>query len=194
MSDSRVDEIEDMIARGELNAAQVFTQMRQLVQTRAKSDGGELPRYGIEWVGPRKPIAVPMDDGYWTPWHLANQELSAASAVVQEERGTNRYGLDMSYFRRLFNRELSNLENFMPDELARVLARAARTADASVLQEGEFQSSAVVPGILYDGFKVFSEVQRVRELRGLEKIKNAVVVSDVLDAIFHLLKQDQNHE
>ena len=133
MSDSRVDEIEDMIARGELNAAQVFTQMRQLVQTRAKSDGGELPRYGIEWVGPRKPIAVPMDDGYWTPWHLANQELIAASSVVQEERGTNRYGLDMSYFRRLFNRELSNLENFMPDELARVLARAARTADASVL-------------------------------------------------------------
>lgn len=64
------------------------------------------------------------------------------SAVMPDERGTNRYGLDMRYFRRLFNRELSNLENFMPDELARVLARAAITADASVLQESEFQDGA----------------------------------------------------
>jgi hypothetical protein len=67
------------------------------------------------------------------------------SAVVPDERGTNEYGLDMSYFRSLFNRELSSLKNFRPDELARVLARAARTADASVLQENEFQPSAVVP-------------------------------------------------
>lgn len=30
-----------------------------------------LPRYGIRWNGPQGPIAVPMPDGYWTPWHLA---------------------------------------------------------------------------------------------------------------------------
>jgi len=45
-------------------------------------DGGDLVRYGIEWAGPKDPIAVPMDDGYWTPWHLANQKLTRASAVV----------------------------------------------------------------------------------------------------------------
>jgi hypothetical protein len=43
-------------------------------------EGEGLPRYGIQWNGPKSPLSVVMDDGYWTPWHLANQELSAVSA------------------------------------------------------------------------------------------------------------------
>lgn len=31
-----------------------------------------LPRYGLRWNGPTEPLVVPMDDGYWTPWHIAN--------------------------------------------------------------------------------------------------------------------------
>ncbi|MBA1187934.1 hypothetical protein G7Z99_02625 [Pseudomonas entomophila] len=41
--------------------------------------GDGLPRYGLRWNGPQQPIAVPMNDGYWTPWHLADrlrQELN----------------------------------------------------------------------------------------------------------------------
>lgn len=34
-------------------------------------EGEALPRYGIRWNGPDEPLAVPMVDGYWTPWHLA---------------------------------------------------------------------------------------------------------------------------
>lgn len=34
-------------------------------------EGSGLPRYGLRWNGPRQPLAVPMEDGYWTPWHLA---------------------------------------------------------------------------------------------------------------------------
>ena len=34
-------------------------------------DGEGLPRYGLRWNGPTEPLAVPMADGYWTPWHLA---------------------------------------------------------------------------------------------------------------------------
>lgn len=34
-------------------------------------EGDGLPRYGLRWNGPGNPLAVPMDDGYWTPWHLA---------------------------------------------------------------------------------------------------------------------------
>lgn len=34
-------------------------------------EGGGLLRYGLRWSGPTEPLAVPMDDGYWTPWHLA---------------------------------------------------------------------------------------------------------------------------
>lgn len=33
--------------------------------------GSGLPRYGIRWNGPDQPLSVPMDNGYWTPWHLA---------------------------------------------------------------------------------------------------------------------------
>ncbi|WP_434695141.1 hypothetical protein J3P89_18005 [Pseudomonas sp. Z1-14] len=29
--------------------------------------GEGLPRYGVRWNGPQQPLAVPMDDGYWTP-------------------------------------------------------------------------------------------------------------------------------
>ena len=39
--------------------------------------GEGLPRYGIRWNGPTEPLAVPMDDGYWTPWHLAVQPRPA---------------------------------------------------------------------------------------------------------------------
>ncbi|EJM94710.1 DHHA1 domain-containing protein [Pseudomonas sp. GM67] len=36
-------------------------------------EGQGLPRYGLRWNGPSQPLAVPMEDGYWTPWHLADQ-------------------------------------------------------------------------------------------------------------------------
>lgn len=42
-------------------------------------EGEGLPRYGLRWNGPSQPVSVPMDDGYWTPWHLA-----AATAPVQQ--------------------------------------------------------------------------------------------------------------
>lgn len=61
--------------------------------------------------------------------------------------GKNRYGLDMSYFRNLFDRELNKpLADFTPKELARVLARASRTADPDVMHEQEFlQGMEIVP-------------------------------------------------
>jgi hypothetical protein len=34
-------------------------------------EGAGLPRYGLRWNSPSQPLAVPMDDGYWTPYHLA---------------------------------------------------------------------------------------------------------------------------
>lgn len=57
------------------------------------------------------------------------------------ENGKNRYGVDVSYFRKTINRELNrSLSNFKPDELARVLARLSVTADSQVIFEDEFQS------------------------------------------------------
>jgi len=31
----------------------------------------DLPRYGLRWNGPAEPLATPMLDGYWTPYHMA---------------------------------------------------------------------------------------------------------------------------
>ena len=47
--------------------------------------GDGLPRYGLRWNEPTQPLAVPMDDGYWTPWHLAVQavrEMREAAAQI----------------------------------------------------------------------------------------------------------------
>ncbi|MEQ5834194.1 hypothetical protein [Marinobacter sp. NFXS9] len=80
----------------------------------------------------------------WSFWQSAQFE----TVLVPNEHGKNRYGLDMAYFRRLFNRELNRpLVDFRPDELARVLARAARTADPNVLQEPEFHLEQAREGV-----------------------------------------------
>ena len=80
-------------------------------------------------------------------------QLAKASERVKEleknqppiENGKNRYGLDVSYFRNVFNRELNRpLDNYKPDELARVLARLSRTADESVMFEPEFSNKFAI--------------------------------------------------
>ena len=59
--------------------------------------------------------------------------------VPSVENGTNRYGLDVAYFRKTINRELNrSLGDFKPDEIARVFARLSVTADSSVIHESEF--------------------------------------------------------
>ena len=61
---------------------------------------------------------------------------------LPNEQGTNRYGLDVAYFRKTINRELNrDLRNFMPSELARVLARLSVTADKQVIHEPEFSEA-----------------------------------------------------
>lgn len=52
--------------------------------------------------------------------------------------GENEYGLDVPYFNEVLRRDLSNLSNKRPEELARICLRIAETACASVLAEPEF--------------------------------------------------------
>ena len=42
---------------------------------------GDL-RYGIRWTDEKTPIAVPMDDGYWTPWHISDKRITELVNVV----------------------------------------------------------------------------------------------------------------
>lgn len=42
--------------------------------------GDGLPRFGIKWNGEYEPISTPMNDGYWTPYHLAQKHLREIQA------------------------------------------------------------------------------------------------------------------
>jgi len=46
--------------------------------------GNHLPRFGIRWNGPTEPLCVPMDDGYWTPWHYAKAKLADCQDVIRD--------------------------------------------------------------------------------------------------------------
>lgn len=36
----------------------------------------QLARYGVYWIGPERPICEPAENGYWTPWHIAQTALN----------------------------------------------------------------------------------------------------------------------
>ena len=44
---------------------------------------GKLPRYGIRWTSPTDPIALRMDDGYWTPYHIAQILINEAREIIE---------------------------------------------------------------------------------------------------------------
>ncbi|MCS3467142.1 hypothetical protein M2401_000863 [Pseudomonas sp. JUb42] len=52
-------------------------------------DGDGLPRYGLRWNGPQQPLSTPMEDGYWTPWHLAEKIQSQLAELVSAVRSIN---------------------------------------------------------------------------------------------------------
>lgn len=45
-----------------------------------------LPRYGLRWNGAQSFVCVEMPDGYWTPWHLAQDLLIAANSEIARMR------------------------------------------------------------------------------------------------------------
>ena len=91
----------------------------------------------------------------WNEYHELRElnkelqgEIERLKALVPPvETGKNRYGLDVGYFRRAINRDLNRgLENYQPDELARVFPRLSVTADKSVMREAEFEGREIPLG------------------------------------------------
>jgi hypothetical protein len=41
-----------------------------------------LERYGVAYQGENMPICCPMKDGYWTPFHIANERLQIAVKAI----------------------------------------------------------------------------------------------------------------
>lgn len=73
-----------------------------------RDPGGDLPRYGLRWNGPQQPLAVPMNDGYWTPWHIAERFRAGLvglmkyvdDAVIEAQRHGRHTGQPLNEFIR----------------------------------------------------------------------------------------------
>jgi hypothetical protein len=82
----------------------------------------KLLRYGIESAGPKDPIAIPMDNGYWTPWHLAvvqhNEWLTSMCADWKIDHDSHEFGMQLGVNYKLH--EFSNkiaLQNKLMEEM-----------------------------------------------------------------------------
>lgn len=72
--------------------------------------------------------------------NLNAMDLHVPAAVVPSR---NQFGTDCHYFNEKLSQVIRDLPNYTPTELARQLARLARSADESVLQEREFRVESV---------------------------------------------------
>ncbi|MGN8276643.1 hypothetical protein [Pseudomonas sp. SMN5] len=82
-------------------------------------DGEGLPRYGLRWNGPQQPLAVPMDNGYWTPWHLADQLRAENEALRQDAERWRFFSVlanDLQAFPHSWGQMTPEKMNFMCDE------------------------------------------------------------------------------
>lgn len=86
-------------------------------------DGEGLPRYGIRWNGPEEPLAVPMGDGYWTPWHLASRASHEPAPEHFDEH-------DAGIIRDLEAMAANQLAGFWPQALAIGALRLIRQRSA----------------------------------------------------------------
>jgi len=59
-------------------------------QARAASQPAQEPvvlqRFGVKWKGQTEPFMEQMPDGYWTPWHIANEALQRAAPLSDQAR------------------------------------------------------------------------------------------------------------
>lgn len=88
-------------------------------------EGNGLPRFGVRWNGPQQPVAVPMPDGYWTPWHLTeriraeNAELEQAdicwAAVINYMLGDGRKEEPLEFLQRWNDGDFDALRKHWPD-------------------------------------------------------------------------------
>lgn len=125
-------------------------------------------------------------------------ELAALKSSSPAAAGTNKFGLDVSYFHKKLSQVMGDLGSYTPAELARVLARLCRTADAKVLAEVEFGGRSEF---------LEAELERMRALsvgnillkvvpgpHGTGEEIYAQSVSEVEELIGKLGEQAENHE
>ena len=93
--------------------------------------------FGDEWFFAAGHAQGPNPDFVYLT-RISQAVIDGLAQVQPASARKNRFGLDMDYLKRRLNRLIRDLADFPPDEAARELARIARTADATVLAEDEF--------------------------------------------------------
>lgn len=101
---------------------------------------------------------------------------------------TNSFGLDAAYFSDKLSLVLRDLGHFTPEELARALARMARTACEGVLGEAEFTVLAAPPAAEQPaaGHELFAELYQILgELGASEAVLDQVLAASQGDPLPH---------
>lgn len=44
---------------------------------------GNLVRFGLQWNEPKQFVCTEMPDGYWTPWHVAQDRITALESALR---------------------------------------------------------------------------------------------------------------
>ena len=130
METARANRLSDLLAASEQEVVRLRGLQPELPPR--VPDGEGVPRYGLRWNGPEQPVAVPVDDGYWTPFHLVEHlrdyfkiefqrrkalvdllvrvfgwsDTSYAHAVMHVENAVNNLRADLAVLECKFNEAL----------------------------------------------------------------------------------------
>jgi hypothetical protein len=56
----------------------------------------EIQRYGINWTDAHTPICSLKIDGYWTPWHIAQERIEELERLLSIMWECNQDNIDLS--------------------------------------------------------------------------------------------------
>ena len=93
----------------------------------------------------------------------------------------NRFSVDVTYFRKWFDRSLQNLADYKPDELARELARMSKAADPKVMLEREFNDE-FINGVCSVLAHILDNGEQIPE-HELQKIGSIVIENHGVDSV-----------
>ena len=162
-------------------------QIDQLQARVAELEGEQLE----VWLGSGDKLVADIyaDDGGWAGVGIFNPPNGKTQGIGEKDDQIDGMSLDKNKAIILIKSTRPESLQVVVEELQEAMAKMGYTHPASAAKQ-----AVSVPSILYDGYAVFQEVQHARNSKGLENIKDSALVSDVLDAVVKLIKQEQDDE
>jgi len=153
----------------------------------ARSDEAELACPEV-WLGSGDKLVADIyaNDGSWAGVGIFNPPNGKTGGIGEKDDQIDGMSLDKNKALILIKSTRPESLQVVVEELQEAMAKMGYTHPASAAKQ-----AVSVPSILYDGYAVFQEVQHARNSKGLKKIKDSALVSDVLDAVVKLIKQEK---